>query len=701
MSSEQEIELALTSADAEVRRHGVEKLATEALKGRAPLLVKCMADSDWRVRKEAVRIAKALSPAPDVMSSLLATFTDSDHVGQRNAAVEALAVYGESVVDELGRRLGAFDADAKKLAAEVLGSSGEARAFLPLSQLLVDVDPNVQMAGIEAVAALGAVDPEEAFHLLEAALRSSHAMLRLAALGGLNTLQLALPVPHIASMLSDPILRPTALLALGLTGDVVAVPMLVDELNRGPGAAFREALIALATLGKSGENLQRAVEAALSKAPRATELVEAQAASRGEDLVWCKSAVFLCGLQKTPRSAEILVSRLGDADMEAEAEAALASLRELGVLALVRVIPEADVEEAFGLLEILARLPRNGSLAEVDAVLLRLLSEGDSRQARWVLTAAARHGGEAMISALLPWLRQEVPPSVRKVAVQAFGELTSNFPESARRAVLSADPQSLAWPIVVATLGKPVHTEPDVDIAHLKQLLATDDKTMRRLAVEALAALAEPSAVEVLALALTDEEPEVQVAALGALGSLRAENGSSPGALPLISLIAQTEEDRLLIPAIRALGNTNDSRALEVLRSMLSRPEPLCALTAIEALVGLKSPFRSEALADALEHSAPDVVKLALEALVVEFGSQAAPHVRFCLEHPLREVRDFAAHLAAAVPGMDPDVIRLRLRSEPDSQVHAALLRTLNQLEGRPSSRAPRLSPPPTDPSRA
>lgn len=685
MSSFSEIAALSASADPEDRRRGVELLEAAEVGNRAQCIVAAMADSDWRVRKEAVRVALALAPAADMLSQLITPFLRSEDVGQRNSVVEALAAYGQGAVSALAQNLDAFDVDARKLAAEVLGNCRESSALKLLEQLLQDPDVNVRLAAIEAVSCLGSVNQEAAANLLEQALKAKDPWLRLAALGGLNQLGLLVPWDALTRLLSDPILLSTVRVSLGRSRDERAVPILIAELAGPDTKAANEALVALAELSQTSSSVRLRIQAELGSASAAVAALMARAQATVEDLDLRKAAVLLCGLGSNVGVAEFLVAQLTDSSVAEEVEAALVALGQPATRALLAAVRADESLASTGLLEVLGRLPRQAD-SEASQLLASVLQEQESPRVRAALAAAVTHGDESLLPRLLPWLRQGV--RVRRIALQALVASTERFGEAARDlAARVGGGEPLVWATVVATLGAPVSSDLEVDVRQLRHWLTSDDTSLRKAAVEGLAALGVPSAVEVLELALTDEEYEVRVAALGALGRARANDGSAPGATHLILLIARNDEDALLLPALRALGKTNDSRALGVLRPFLKSPQAVRALAAVDAIFGLSQSGRSQVLRDALDHPAADVVKRALESVVGIAEPEAAFELSRCLEHTTRDVRRFAAELAAKVSGVDPELLRTRLRLEHDPQVHAALFHALCEIETRASVR--------------
>src|SRR4051812_16472606 len=120
MSRAQELEAGFASDDPESRRRAVEFLrdtlgdphAEESALDRdasTRYLLRALGDGDWRVRKQAIEVARWLAPSAELLSGLLVALEPGDNVGLRNAAVEALGAFSESAVQALSGKLSSLD----------------------------------------------------------------------------------------------------------------------------------------------------------------------------------------------------------------------------------------------------------------------------------------------------------------------------------------------------------------------------------------------------------------------------------------------------------------------------------------------------------------------------------------------------------------------------------------------------------------
>src|SRR5690606_5975390 len=135
-------------------------------------LLLALGDPDWRVRKEAVSVARRAAPSPAVLRGLVEAIGPGSNVGLRNAAVEALPAFGADAVDALAVALPNLDQDSRKLATEALANCEHPTAFLILQDLTRDADVNVRATAVEAIARIGANSPDAAGSILIACLKA-------------------------------------------------------------------------------------------------------------------------------------------------------------------------------------------------------------------------------------------------------------------------------------------------------------------------------------------------------------------------------------------------------------------------------------------------------------------------------------------------------------------------------------------------
>src|SRR6202008_2620660 len=96
--------------------------------------------------------------------------------------------------------------------------------------------------------------------------------------------------------------------------------------------------------------------------------------------------------------------------------------------------------------------------------------------------------------------------------------------------------------------------------------LAHDHPQVRRAAVDALAQAGGEAPADAIVFALADEEHEVQLAAIRALG--RPGRGD-----PLVGLVADTRNPAITVTTLRALGDADPARALAAARPLVAHAE--------------------------------------------------------------------------------------------------------------------------------
>ncbi len=189
----------------------------------AELLLRALGDEDWRVRKEAVRVATALAQPLALLPDAhfgggprrQHRFAQRRHRGARGARASGRARRAPR------RRSTAAPSKARKFLVAALGAGRGEAVVAALADLVHDADTNLAAAGVDALASIGG---EESVRVLRACLGATDAYIRLAALDGLERLDAALSWDELSGLLSDRLVRRVALRALGHTGSSRAVP---------------------------------------------------------------------------------------------------------------------------------------------------------------------------------------------------------------------------------------------------------------------------------------------------------------------------------------------------------------------------------------------------------------------------------------------------------------------------------------------
>ncbi len=704
MTSGQDLEVALGSAEPELRRQAVGRLASYAGADRTHLLVGALGDLDWRVRKEGIAVAGRLAPSPDVLRALIGALTPGDNVGLRNAVVEALSQYGEPAVSALMQVLSDLDADGRKLAAEALALTGSARALDGLELLAEDPDPNVRAAAVEAAAGVGTASIERALQLLERCVGAPDAIVRLAALDGYNRLGGVMRFEQLEPLLSDRVLAPAARVAAGRCQDPRAALPLVQALDRARGGSWQSTLESVSELAATSPAAEAAVRRALEALSASTrkKLLSLALTPQDSDSVR-RVALLVCGALGGRDAAVAAIAALEEDAFAAEAEAALLMIGADAVAPLIEVGDAGSTTLRAASLGLLARLLPQASEADTERaveVVLNALDAAEPAVVRTALHALAEIDDQRALLPAARWLSADVPPGLRAAAAAALSACAVKFPAAAK-ALAIEQAQSAEGTLVAATLvaalGGEVLGDVAADLRFLAKAIDSASAAVRRAAVDALSRIPSERGVDIVVFALTDEEREVQLAAVRCLGRIRSLEGAPAGVERLLHIVEASGDDILVAAAIHSLGDTADARAYEVLRPLAKSGSPMAAVSAVEALGGLSAAGDGgravEALIDALAHPDAEVVKAAVRVLAQQRDPRVEVHLGACLEHAAWDIRRLVADVLGGLGGrVSVGLLKARLASEPETLVREAVQRALTLLEsaaGRRTSMPP------------
>jgi len=674
----------LQQAEPEARRVAVQQISKVAGREACDLLLVALGDDDWRVRKEAATVAPSLEQREDAVATLVAALEDSVNIGLRNAAVEALVAIGP---DAVGGTIDAFsrlDADGRKLAVEVLGGVPDARGTSALARALADDDANVRAAAAEALgsaAIAGEGSREQAMQALAAALSTSDAFLKIAALDSLARLEAELPWSTFEPFARDPLLRRYAVAAAAGSREPAAVRALARATGDPSPTISREALVALGDVVA-----RRPDDASLHGLVRAAIQLELQgcASARGaardlEDPRARGGALLVLGLLGQEQDVPSLAEALGDDDVAERADLALRLFGPLAAPPLLAATRVSRPSVRAAALTVAASL-EGANVADLQAALREALEDASLDVVSCAVEALGPLGDATDLERVARFLAH-VDERLAAVATSAISALAARHVAAAR--ALLGDSSSGQDPLALACvlLGAIASIQPldRDDVGLLKRALAHHHPQVRRAAVDALAQAGGDAAADAVVFALADEEHEVQVAAARALGRLHRPEA-------LVRLVADTRDPVLVATALRALGDADPARALASARPLVTHPDAAIASAAVEAIGQLAAPRGAghvsssleaaceDALFAALGHADPEVVKLALSLVGVEPGARALARLGLCLEHASWEVRRLAAELLGQDrrPGAQ-GLLRARYEREKDPIVRAAI----------------------------
>ncbi len=713
----------LQQAEPEARRVAVQQIAKVRGREGAELLLRALGDEDWRVRKEGTTVAAALERRDEVIATLVAALEETVNIGLRNAAVEALVAIGPDAAGATIEAMGRLDADARKLAVEVLGGVAEPRGVAALARALADEDANVRVAAAEALggAALAGEESRDlATSALVSALSMSDSFLKIAALDSLARLEAQLPWSIFEPYARDPLLRRYAIAAAAGSREPDAVRALSYATGDSSPTIAREAIVALGdvihaslervSLVSEGESAADD-EALLELARDALRMTQAgranarRAALDAEDARARGGALLVLALLRDREDVPSFVQALGEDDVAERADGALRLFGAEATRPLLSAARNAKPAVRAAALALAASLEG----ADASAVREALREALDSASLEVVACAVEALGplGEGDDLRRIAALVEHTDQRIAAGATNAVSELAARHVEAARALLRDArsghDPLALGCILLGAIASTQALSDEDVRL--LERALAHDHPQVRRAAVDALGEAGGEAAADAVVFALADEEHEVQLAAIRALGRLgRAD--------PLVGLVTDTRDAVLTATTLRALGDADPARALSAAQRLVVRAEAAVACAAVEAIGHLLERDRAEhggdsarlsqhvasacedALFAALDHPDSEVVKLALALVGAQPGARAMARLGLCLDHASWEVRRVAAEML----GQDKSVgaqalLRARYEREKEPLVRDAIaaavsLRPPGDDNLRPHSRA-------------
>lgn len=632
--------------------------------GAATELSAWLKDGSWRVRKAA---AERLAQVPDrteALEVLFAALSERGEPGVRNAAAEALAKMGPRALDPVAGLLRHSDPDQRKFAAEILGQMGLPRAEPALLPVLHDDDPNVRAAAAEA---LGRVGGPDSVRLLQLALAVDEPLLQLCALEALAALEAPPPLPALASLLEQPLLRRGA---YRLTAQLPEAPA-AELIGRGLSLpAARQA--ALGALGELWQRwpVERRAELENVLRPFALALTDAQpwvqAALEDEDDSVRRGAVFLVGLAGGTLPLLPIAEAAGDPVLAPVAAQVLSRVGSSAGRALLAQLPGLSLQARAVVGEALLRAVDSDWVP----ALLELSTQGEPDLHLFAVRALGRTGDAR---ALTPVVLALGEPSVAHAAARALRRLGRAHRERTCQLLAERIEQQPSAPAILA-YARIAGAEA---AATLQRLRRQPDPTLRAAAVEGAAETGEGDPP--LRLGLSDEAAIVRAAAARALGRL-----APTLAEPLLRLGLGDASAEVRLAAIDAAAESSCQGTVPQLEQAAGEPDGQVASHAIRALVRLGA-LGPELVWTASRHPDPEVVKEVLQGTAsLAEGERLALSL---LAHPRWDVRAAAARALGSGGSKGSSAaleqVRTALNTEADPLVRQCLAETARVLGRR------------------
>jgi HEAT repeat protein len=625
-------------------------------------VLSALSDEDWRVRKEAVGIARQMSVDDAMLGRLIALLVQEEDVGARNAVVEVLSGAGDRALNALFERFETFEPGGRKIAVEVLGSSGTEPALDLLINALQDPDHNVRICAAEW---LGEFSQERSVVALRLCLGSPDKMLVLAALQSLDRIAAVVPWSELEPIAHQALFGSDLLMVLGRSGDPRAAALIAKKLGEEHSAAR-----ALEVLHGASPRAAVAVQEALSDLePRVLHrLAAASADLEPQD----RHAATACVLWS--RSITQMDTIIELAQIESLYPLLLSELESWGpppLEALTERLPLLEGRRLASALGLVARLWPRDITNDQRAILAFHLSSADTVVATAAAGALARFGDPSVVERLTRLLYAE-DERLSGAAGHALADIGRRFPAEVHAAVTGCELEGRAGVLlcrILEIVGGPQ------DTPRLTAALSSPSAELRRAVVCAFPSIAGRESIHILALAMTDEDLGVRMAAAASLSRV------GPAAAETIVSALHGASGPLKAALVRGLGLAGHPEAPRILKGLL-RDTTEVALAALEAALSLGVTF--EEIADQiLSHPDPEVIKQSLAALG---PSLLPPQLGRLLGHSHWDVRLAAVDRLGRLTGDETTILlENRLSVERDDLVIAALHKALDQRGGRKS----------------
>jgi HEAT repeat protein len=589
----------LQSIDADERREATVDLGRAG--GQAvPLLLRAMADKDWRVRKTAVEALVAIE-GESVITGLIEALKAEDNAGARNSAIEALVQIGGPALEALLPVLTTPDPDVRKFVIDILGDTKESRAVSALiTRLVEDDDENIRVAAAEALGKIR--DPRAVDALLICLNRRNQGWLDYAVAEALGEIGDQRALEPLLAALDRSSLREPVLESLGKIGNVNTIDPLILSLADKLRIVREVSIVAIAAVFRKSAATDRpkiiqSVRARIID--RAVDLLEETLVSSAGDLQ--KATIALLGWVGRESSIQKLFSLLNEEDLRDHVANSLTHIDRDKAVILFPYLSSDNALVRRTVAEVLGEV----NSVEAEGRLIPLLRDENGHVRSAAANTLGRLRSRSAVTPLLDMLSDEYQ-NVQETAIHALAAIgDESVLDGLTKDFSSCD--AFMRRNIVLLLGK-FSTEKAVDA--LAFALKDEEPDVRKAVVNALANASGTKALRPLLLAVSDDDPEVRMPAAEALGAMDAPEARDA----LIALLADTDL-WVQATAARGLGRIGGAQAGEVLMAYLDKAADIFLLALVEVLGSLRYAPACDPLLKLADHQDPEVRKTVLAAL--------------------------------------------------------------------------------------
>jgi HEAT repeat protein len=597
-----------------------------------------LADSDWQIRRNAVRSLAVAPPAEALPAMLRAIRNRHADPNVLNSALEVLTMSGWDAVPALIEFLRDDDADLRIYAAMTLGQYNDVQAVPALMTALDDPNVNVRHNVIES---LGKLRAEEPIDRLVAIAQAGDPFLAFAAIDALRSIGASRVAAALIPLLDDALLSVPVSEALGALGEASAVAPMVRRLTEphAPVAAIARGIATLYDLYENqygeGNHIRDLARSAMAPAACRRIVDSLERASSDE----IRPLALLLSWTDGDDAKRILTRLLARPDVRKEI---VESIQRYGVDVIDGLIAQLDAEDAETVECAIEALGRMGNSRAVEP-LVRVMREGNAVTAA-AASALAKIGDRRAFDELITLLGHE-SPAIRQAAAGAINSL--GHPDTARRmAVLLQDENPAVRESAIRIAGYFGYPE---CADQMIRCSADPDDNVRRTALDHLPFLEDERVVPTLVHAAKTGASRVRASAVRALGeTVEAMSASVEETL----LAAAADEDAWVrFEAARSLGRRRVDTAVTTLIGIaLSDPAAQARIAASEALGAIGNAAALETLAPLTRSDDRDLARAALMSLAAMASDAAVPPILVAMSSP-EPARRLDAILALAARG--------------------------------------------------
>lgn len=318
-----------------------------------------------------------------------------------------------------------------------------------------------------------------------------------------------------------------------------------------------------------------------------------------------------------------------------------------------------------------------GSLEKIREQCLSILEQALSSQEAFVRSGAVRAAGESEDPEVLPLLirgTQDFFPTTRQFALQGLRRVS---PEEALIQAERALEDTNVWVKATALeiLGELGRAGL---IPRVRPLLEAPDPMVRVAAAYALFRLGESHRFETLMRALDHGDAVQRYQVITYLG--RIPDGKALARL--VRLLETSQEDEILVYALKALETRADRNHLPLLNRMLRHANPRVRRQAAVVLGRLPAPVVTGVLAPLCVDSDP-LVQVTAAMTLARLGIPRCREVfAMALQHADYGVRSVAARVLGDLPLPDRVALLKRALADPNSRVRTAAVRAAGRMGG-------------------